>query len=194
MFRRTILIAWLALVGITWGETKVAMVQIGEVYRSLDSTKVLNAEIDSQRKAIYADARLTAYRNALKELEALQQQMAKHADSPDASLRQDIEQNFALKRQEALTLQREYEAFREKRTKEINTQLVARMKEILSEIQKAAAEVGQSKGYDWVLDSTGKTNTGSPFVLYSKNPQDITEDVIERLAKPMATVEGDDDN
>jgi Skp family chaperone for outer membrane proteins len=164
---------------------KIAVVRVGDVYRELDRTKEMDAEIKAKRDAILQNPRLEAYRAAFKELEQLQAGLVKVGDH-DRATRERLIQSFNLKRQEALTLKREYESYQSGETKKIDKEMVSRMETILAEIRAKAAELGQKNGYDWVMDISGKTNTGLPFVLYSKPSDDITTDVLSAMGQTIA--------
>lgn len=191
---RTFLVAFCMLAsGIALAAPKIASVRVGEIYRELDQTKKLNAEIKTKRQALLTDARLNAYRSAFKELEQLQAQLIKVADH-DRSTRESLMKTFNLKRQEALTLKREFENFQRLETEKIDKEMVTRMEIILTLIREKAAAVGQKNGYDWVIDTSGKTNSGLPFVLYSKQTEDITTDVLAAMGQTIAGAPPSDDN
>ena len=191
--RHTIVLLWFLAAGLAFTSPKIALVRIGDVYRALPAAQTLESSVETERAGILTNARADAYRSVLKELESLRQGIAKIPDD-DRATRERAQQNFALKRQEALTLQREFVSYRQRKNTEINTRMVAEMERILAGIRTKAAEVGESLGYDWVLDADGRTNTGLPFVLYSKDPSDITEDVLAALGGPVATVDDADSN
>lgn len=191
---RTLLVAFCMLTsGIALAAPKIASVRVGEIYRELEQTKKLNAEIKTKRQALLTDARLNAYRSAFKELEQLQAQLIKVADH-DRSTRESLMKTFNLKRQEALTLKREFENFQRLETEKIDKEMVTRMEIILTLIREKAAAVGQKNGYDWVIDTSGKTNSGLPFVLYSKQTEDITTDVLAAMGQTIAGAPPSDDN
>lgn len=166
-------------------ETKVAVVRVSAIYQGLESTQSSQAAFKAERDAIYQDARLAAYQTVLKELETVRNQLA-NAKGLDAEARGRIEREHAVKRQEALTLQREFENFRTAQLKQVNARMVERMESSLARIHEVARRVGEQMGYDWVIDATGKTNTGLPFMLYAKDPADITDAVVAELGGTAA--------
>ena len=83
-------------------------------------------------------------------------------------------------------MQREFENFRTERTKEINREMVAEMRESLNRISGTAARLAREQGYDAVFDSSGDTNTGLPLLLYVKDAPDLTNDVIAALGDEAA--------
>lgn len=191
--RQAIVILWWIAAGIAAAEPRIALVRVGEIYRALPATQSLQSGVEAERAEILRNARADAYRSVLKELEQLRQGIAKIPKDDRATLER-AQQNYTLKRQEALTLQREFQSYRKRKTEEINTRMVAEMEKILAGIRNKATEIGGSKGYDLVLDADGRTNTGLPFVLYAKQPNDITADVLDALGGPVVTADDDDSN
>ena len=193
MIRTALLVLCLLATSVAMAAPKIAVVRVGDVYRELDRTQEMNAAITAKRQAILKNERLEAYRSAFKELEQLQAGLIKVADH-DQSTRERLMQNFNLKRQEALTLKREYEGYKVEETKRINKEMVTRMEAILADIRVQATELGKKGGYDWVMDISGKTNTGLPFVLYSKPSHDITLDLVTAMGETIADTGQSDDN
>lgn len=184
MLRTAAIALWLAAGSVALAAPKIGFVRISEIHEQLESSKIIESEIEAERKQVYTDARLDAYRSVLKELEGVREKLAnlKGGDSQRAAL----ERTFVVKRQEALVLQREYEEFRQRRLKEINAELVRRTEESLANIHLKAIEVAKANGFDLVFDTSGNTNTGLPFVLYSKDQPDITSDVLTALGETSA--------
>lgn len=183
--RTALLLLWLALVGLVEASPKIALVRVGEIYRSLPETQALEASVETEKAGLLRDVRADAYRDVLAELKLLGEGLAKIPKNDTANIER-AQQNYALKRQEALTLQREFSNFRKKRTDEINARMVAEMEHILTRIHQKAAEIAETRGFDWVLDADGRTNTGLPFVLYAKEPHDITQEVMTALGGTTA--------
>ena len=64
--------------------------------------------------------------------------------------------------------------------------MVTGMRALLDEIAEVTRMVAQERGFEAVIDSSGNTNTGVPFVLFSKNAPDITSDVQAALEDHVA--------
>lgn len=188
MLRLVATILWIASANFLLAAPKIAFVQVSEIYLKLESTKDMNLDIEIERSEVFNDPRTSAYRSVLRDLETTRKKLGESQEISQAARRQLVI-SYDLKRQEALTLKRELDGFRQRRTKEINTKLVSQMKVIRAKIQLAAAQTAQTKGYDLLIDSSGKTNSVLPFVLYSKNPSDITAAVRATLTESgFATV------
>lgn len=194
MLRFAAIVLLSALTGIATAAPRIAVVRIADIHRSLPSTKEREESIRAEREAVGRDARLRAYQSVLKELQQISVKLKEalaDTGNPDTSVRDNLKRDYSLKLQEASTLHREYETFRSERLRQINAKLVSQMEESLAEIHAAAAEVGRKKGFDWVLDSSGFSNTGVPFVLYAKNPNDLTDDVLSALGQPAIETASD---
>ena len=157
-----------------------AGVRVAEIYRQLPSAQQIAARATTAKGEINSDPRFAALAESLKELEALQSQVSS-SDSLDRLSRERLQQQFIVKRDEAASLRREVEVFQSQELKKINSRMVSEMNSELKRIQEVAAEAGRTKGFDLVLDLTGKTNSSVPFVIYAKAPVDLTDDVLERL-------------
>lgn len=167
----------LSVIGIASAAPSIAGVRVDDIYRQLEETRVMTKTIETERREILKDARLKAYSEALKELETLQKTISQAAQQ-DRLTRERMLREFAMKRDEAVTLQREFEDFRQRRTREINRRMVSETEAILAKIHTKSAEIAAAKGYDLVFDVSGNTNTTIPFVVYAKDPVDLTPDIL----------------
>lgn len=172
---------------------KVALVRVRDVYMQLPSTKTEQATIEAMRAEILKDHRAEELRKLIGELQALQAELQRMNDSAgaDTTQRDALVRQYEIKRSNVQSLQQNFETFRTERTTEINRKMVEGMRASLDRISAAAQKLGSEKGYDWVLDSSGNTNTGLPFVLYSKDAKDLTDDLTAALAATPVSTAGD---
>jgi Skp family chaperone for outer membrane proteins len=168
---------------------KVAVVRVADVFRQLEGTVKANQLLQAKRAAINRDSRLTAYNTLYADLQARGKQLAAGGGKIDEATRGKLEREFAIKRQEAKSLLDDFESFRAERTKEINAEMVAGMKQRLDEIRLTAEKIAGDEGYDWVFDSSGNTNTGVPLLLYARNPNDLTDRVLAALGRAASSAE-----
>lgn len=172
------------------GAPKIALVRVTEIYSGLPSTAELQKSIKEERATIMRDPRAEDLRRIIGQLRSLQEQLANKDKPLDEATSRKVSRNFEIKRQEAQTLQQEFESFKTEREKEINRRMVTAMRESLDRIVATSRKIATEQGFDMVIDSSGNTNTGVPFVLYSKNPNDLTDNVKAALqdaaAKPAA--------
>lgn len=156
---------------------RFALVRVKDIYAALPSTTALQQTVKTQREDILRDQRAEELRTIIGELSALREQISDKAKPLDEATNRQLSRTYEIKRQEAQTLQQEFENFKEKREKEINRKMVAAMRASLDRIAKASAKIAKERGFHAVFDSTGETNTGQPFVLYHKEAPDLTADI-----------------
>jgi Skp family chaperone for outer membrane proteins len=168
---------------------RVALVRVKEIYSELPTTAALQERIKQERQEIMKDPRAEDLRRVLSELQELQAKLSDKNNPLDEEAGRKIARTYEIKRQEAQTMQREFESFRSEREKEINRRMVAGMRELLNRITDTSRKVAGERGYDLVFDSSGNTNTGVPFILYQKQSPDLTEDVKAALKDAAAAAQ-----
>lgn len=156
---------------------RFALVRIKEIYSAMPSTVALQEEVKKEHEAIMKDKRAEKLRRIISELQALQEELADKNKTIDEANSRKLAQEYEIKRQEAQTLQQEFESFKTEQEKIINQKMVLGMRSTLNRIVAVSTKIAQERGYDSVFDGTGSTNTGVPFVLYSKEAPDLTADV-----------------
>lgn len=161
---------------------RLALVRVKDISNELPSTAALQQQLKKERDAILKDQRADQFRKAIGELQALQAQIADKKNSLDEVTRRGLSRTYEIKRQEAQTLQQDFESFKEEREKAINRKLVTGMRATLDRIMEVAREVSTARGFDLVFDSSGNTNTGLPVVIFSKQATDLTADVQAALS------------
>jgi Skp family chaperone for outer membrane proteins len=156
---------------------RIAVVRVADIYKSLEKTRQQQEAIAADFDALYKDRRLTELRRLLTTLKSQSSTLPQQVD--DASRAKVRE--YALKYREAETLQEDYASFREEETRKINTKKVKEMRQSLDLIVETARKIGKDEGFDWVLDTSGNTNTTTPLILYAKGPVDLTDRVLTTL-------------
>jgi Skp family chaperone for outer membrane proteins len=156
---------------------RIALVRVKDIYTALPSTASLQQEINEERGEIMKDERADLLRNIISELQTLQAKLSDRSNPLDEANNRKLARNYEIKRQEAQTLQQEFESFKAEREKLINRKMVAGMRASLSRITAASQKIAKEKGYDAVFDGSGHTNTGVPFVLFNKAAPDLTAEI-----------------
>lgn len=156
---------------------RLALVRVKDIYSALPSTTALQEQVKKERDAIMKDERAEQLRKIISELQTLQGQLSDKSKPLDEATSKTLARSYEIKRQEALTLQQEFEGFQTEQEKGINKKMVTAMRESLDRIARISAQIAKERGYDTVFDSSGNTNTGVPFILFSKNAPDITTDI-----------------
>lgn len=159
---------------------KIALVRFTDIYTELPKPEM--AAFEAERKEVMADRRAEEIRKLLEELKQMQAELQKE-EGRDEAARQSMVSDYNAKAATIKTLQQEFETFRHQRELEINRKVVGFMRETFSRISAEAEKVAIAKGYDWVIDSSGNTNTGLPVLLYAKDAPDISAEVGAALAQ-----------
>jgi Skp family chaperone for outer membrane proteins len=167
---------------------RFAVIRVKDIYTDLPSTAALQQQVKKEREDIMKDQRAEDLRKILGLLQELQAQLSAKSKQLDEATTRKLAQTYEIKRQEAQTLQQEFESFKAEQDKAINRKMVAGMRASLDRIVKASIQIAKERGFDTVFDSSGDTNTGVPFVLYNKNAPDLTDDIMTMLKASEAAV------
>jgi Skp family chaperone for outer membrane proteins len=181
----------LALMATASAAPRFALVRVKDIYAALPSTAVLQIELKKERDGIMKDQRAEELRRIIAELQTLQAQLSDKTTPPDEATGKKLARTYEIKRQEAHTLQQEFENFKTEQEKAINKKMVASMRKSLDRITSYSTKLAKERGFDTIFDSSGATNTGVPFVLYSKAAPDLTADVqaaLKDTEPPMPVV------
>lgn len=185
-FFKAISLIFLATAPLANAAPRFALVRVKEIYSAMPSTIALQEQIKHEHEAIMKDQRAEQLRKIIGELQALQTQLGDKNKTADEATTRQLAQAYEIKRQEAQTLQQDFESFKTEQEKLINQKMVISMREILSKIVAASNKLAKERGFDSVFDSSGSTNTGVPFVLFSKEAPDLTADVEAALKDSTA--------
>ncbi|MBK1882638.1 OmpH family outer membrane protein [Luteolibacter pohnpeiensis] len=160
---------------------KFALVRVQDIYRGLPESKALQDEVTQKREDLMKDQRAIELGKNVQELKNLQSQIQNKGGPLDFDATRELARKFENLRRQTETLQHDFESFRAERSKQINRDMVEVMRKNLQRIAEVSAKVAKEQGYDAVFDSSGNTNTGIPFILYSKSAPDLTDFVIAAL-------------
>lgn len=165
---------------------RVALLRVTDVHRQLEATARSNELLKARRDEIDKDPRLAKSNALFSELALRYKQLTTGTNKIDPDARKKLEREYAIMSREANALRADFEAFESAEEREINAEMVTGMKQRLQLIEETARKLAADEGYDWILDSSGHTNTGVPLVLYAKNADDLTDRVIAALSTPPA--------
>lgn len=160
---------------------RFAVVRVKDIYSALPSTTTFQQQIKKERDDIMKSQRAEQLRKAIGELQALQAQLADKSNPLDETTSRALSRTFEIKRQEAQTLQQDFESFKAEQEKAINRKLVTGMRATLNRIMTVSREIAKTRGFEAVFDGSGNTNTGVPFILFSKSAPDLTADIQSAL-------------
>ncbi len=176
-----VLLTWLVVSAPLFAAPKFAVVRVTDIYRALPSTAATQQAIQEEKTAITEDKRAEGFRKAFRELQALEVLLKENKDEIDTEEGKKMIREFEIKRQEAESLRVDFEQFSEEQMKRINREMVAGMRDSLRQITDAATQLAKERNFDGVMDISGNSNTGIPFLLYVKDAPDLTADLMEML-------------
>ncbi len=165
------------------GKLKIATVDMQELFKEYHRTNEAQKQINVERARIQKEnnERLATIR----ELDTDLQNMRKQLDDPSISdsKKQTVYQEWQMKQNEGIALDRERREFLQRRNQALNEKMVQRMKGILEEIRKLVEEQAKAEDYDYVFDKSGLSTSQVPFLLYTKDATDITGVLLKDLNK-----------
>ena len=170
---------WLGIVSGLFAapKSKYATVRVTDIYRDLPSTAVMLQDVREGNQAVFANKRANQFRAILEELKALQAKLEETKDQLDSEDGKKLVRSFEIKRQEAETLRNAFDEFRAEEKKRMDREMVDRMRESLGRISSAAEQLAKEQNLETVFDTSGNSNTGIPFVIYSGAAPDLTDAV-----------------
>ncbi len=180
------LIAALALGGVAAaqeGRLKIATVDMQQLFKEYHRTNEAQKQINVESARIQKENNERLAR--IRELDTELQNMRKQLEDPSLadSRKQTVFNEWQMKQQEAVALDRERREFQQRRGQALNEKMVQRMKGILEEIRKLVEEQAKKEDYDHVFDKSGLSASQVPFLLYTKDATDITAVLLKDLNK-----------
>ncbi len=162
---------------------KVATVKMAKLLNEYHLTKDAEAEEKVERERIKKNdaVRLTAIKALAEELKKMESEF--NDPSLAKSKREQVAKVAAKKDQELRGLQDERKQFLERRGKALRNKMMIYMKDIREQVRKSVNTYSKKNGFDFVFDDSALTSSQVPFLLYSKNPTDVTEAVLKELNK-----------
>ncbi len=167
---------------------RVAVLRVADVVQQLDANSRTAELLKAKRDEINKDPRLANSNAMFSELQLRRNQL-KSNTKIDLEARKKLEREYAVKMREANALRADFESYHADRNREISAEMVADRKQRLALIRQTAEKIATAEGFDWILDSSGNTNTGVPLLLYAKSATDLTDRVVAALDLPAPTPE-----
>ena len=174
----------LPLAGFAQGTLKVGTVDMNRAFKEYNKTKDAEAKINdakNQAKKEY-DERADAYKKALDDVNNLNKQLEAPALSADVKAQKAKERDDKIAN--IKNMEREINEFRQTRERQLQEQALRMREGIVKEITDVVMDKVKSNGLDLVFDKSGMSINGVPFLLFSHDNIDFTNDIITVLNKP----------
>ena len=166
------------------GTMKIGTVDMQRAFKEYNKTKEAEVKINDAKNAAKKeyDDRAESYKKALDEINNLNKQLESSALSADKKTQTAKERDDKIAN--IKNMEREISDFRQTRERQLQEQLMRVREGIVKEITDVVMEKVKGSNLDLVLDKSGMSINGVPFLLYSHDNIDFTNDIIAVLNKP----------
>jgi outer membrane protein len=166
------------------GTLKIGTVDMQRAFKEYNKTKEAEVKINDAKNAAKKeyDDRAEAYKKALDEINNLNKQLESPALSADKKTQTAKERDDKIAN--IKNMEREISDFRQTRERQLQEQLMRVREGIVKEITDVVMERVKGNNLDLVFDKSGMSINGVPFLMYSHDNIDFTNDVIAVLNKP----------
>lgn len=166
---------------------KIATVNMERLFNNYQKTADVQRDINIERARIQKDnnKKLSGIREIDAKLQEIREKLTdgELGEKERRSLNEES-RNLA---QDGKSKERERSQFLERRNRSLNERMRKQMRGILVEIQRIVNERAKEGNYDFILDSSGKTNQGIPFVLHARAVTDLTDSLLEEINQGSGT-------
>ena len=166
------------------GTLKIGTVDMQRAFKEYNKTKEAEVKINDAKNAAKKeyDDRAESYKKALDEINNLNKQLESPALSADKKTQTAKERDDKIAN--IKNMEREISDFRQTRERQLQEQLMRVREGIVKEITDVVMEKVKTNNMDLVFDKSGMSINGVPFLLYSHDNIDFTNDIITVLNKP----------
>ena len=166
------------------GTMKIGTVDMQRAFKEYNKTKEAEVKINDAKNSAKKeyDDRAESYKKALDEINNLNKQLESPALSADKKTQTANERDDKIAN--IKNMEREISDFRQTRERQLQEQLMRVREGIVKEITDVVMEKVKANHFDLVLDKSGMSINGVPFLLYAPDNVDFTNDIIAVLNKP----------
>jgi len=165
------------------GTMKIGTVDMQRAFKEYNKTKEAEVKINDAKNSAKKeyDDRAESYKKALDEINNLNKQLESPALSADKKTQTAKERDDKIAN--IKNMEREISDFRQTRERQLQEQLMRVREGIVKEITDVVMEKVKANHFDLVLDKSGMSINGVPFLLYAPDNVDFTNDIIAVLNK-----------
>src|SRR5205807_4929176 len=166
------------------GTMKIGTVDMQRAFKEYNKTKEAEVKINDAKNAAKKeyDDRAESYKKSLDEINNLNKQLESSALSADKKTQIAKERDDKIAN--IKNMEREISEFRQTREQQLQQQLMRVREGIVKEITDVVMEKVKANNLDLVFDRSGMSINGVPFLMYSHDNIDFTNDIIAVLNKP----------
>lgn len=160
---------------------KIATFNLSTILKESNGSKKDADTFRNGREELLKNPRKIALDEVTSNIQALQNKIRNSVEGSDEHTRLTKEVKEAAVAYE--DIRQQWQTFMSEKSKAMTEELIdstyARNNTILGLAQK----IGNSQGYDLVIEMNGKTNSKTPVVLYLRESTDITDLLVKELSK-----------
>src|SRR5881409_3057656 len=166
------------------GSLKIGTVDVKRAFDEFNKKKEADAKLNDARNAAQKEFtdRADAYKKALDEINNLNKQLESPALSAEKKTQTAKERDDKIAN--IKNMEREINDFRQTRERQLQEQAMRMREGIVKEITDVVMEKVKANNLDLVFDKSGMSINGVPFLMYSHDNIDFTNDVIAVLNRP----------
>ncbi len=167
----------------SFAQLKVGTVDMAKIFAAYYKTKDADQRIREARTTAQKEfeERMNSQKSIIEEINKLQEEARNPALSADAKGQKERARDEKIN--QARNLEREIQEFRATRERQLNEQAMRMRAGIVDEIRKVIEDIVKAKGYDIVIDVSGKSLNGVETVIYTRADYDFSQAVIDELNK-----------
>jgi len=165
------------------GSFKIGIIDMKRVFSEYHKTKDAEKSVNDGKEAAkkQLDERNAKYRDLIGKWQESQKLINDPAISEElrAQKRKEADELSS----EAKSLERDMAEFRQRREQQLQEQVTRVRKGILDEIRVLVEKKAKDANYDLVFDKSGMGVNGVPFLLFSKDAVDFSQEIVNELNK-----------
>ncbi len=179
-----LLASCLLATGKAQAQLKIGTVDMNRVFQSYSKTAEAEKKIAAAKEAATRELndRADAYKKAVEEVKRLNTQLEGTALSEEGKAAKTEERNGKIA--QIGTMEREIAEFRRTREEQIQQQIQRTKEQLVQDITTVVFEIVKEKKMDLVFDKSGASFNGFSPVLFARENDDFTAEVIAQLKKP----------
>ncbi len=160
---------------------KIATVSMERLFNEYHQTTEVQRDINIERARIQKDNnnKLAGIRDIDAQLQMIREKLT------DKQLgekqRQSLNEESRELAQDGKSKERERTEFLERRNRALSEKMRKQMRAILVKIERAVTERAKEGNYDFILDASGKSNQGIPFVIHARDTTDLTDSLLKEV-------------
>jgi len=160
---------------------KIATVSMERLFNEFHQTSEIQRDINIDRARIQKDN--NSKLAAIREIDAKIQKIRESLGDKSLGEKQRLSMSNELRElsQDGKQRQRERTEFLERRNRALSEKMRKQMRGLLVKIQRTVSERAKEGNYDFILDSSGKSNQGIPFVIHARETTDLTDSLLEEI-------------